>query len=305
MARVLNFGSLNVDYVYHVDHIAAPGETIASTARDVNCGGKGLNQSIALAASGAKVFHAGRIGADGGMLKELLDSKGVDTSLITLSEGPSGHAIIQVDKDGQNSIILFPGANHEIGSDKIASAFSDFGEGDTLVLQNEISGMPEIMRSAAEKGIRIVFNPSPVTPEIFNYPLELVSLFVVNEIEAAALAGTGFYPAMPDMLTKKYPNADFLLTFGTGGALFLTGGLFIKYGIHEAPAVDTTAAGDTMLGFFVGLTAGGMEPEKALELASKASAITVSRKGAAPSIPTLAEAEGCPYPYREFNIVIQ
>lgn len=302
MAKILNFGSLNVDYVYHVDHFVAPGETIASTARDVNCGGKGLNQSVALAASGAEVLHAGRIGADGRMLTDFLASAGVDTSLVSISGGPSGHAIIEVDKTGQNSIILFPGANHEIVRDNIAAALSGFGAGDYVVLQNEINGIADIMKLAAENGMKIVFNPSPVTPEIFTYPLELVSLFVVNEIEAAALAGTGFYPAMPDKLTEKYPGADFLITFGKGGSLFLTGGNYITYGIHEAPAVDTTAAGDTILGFFVGLTAGGTDVKKALEIATKAAAVTVSKKGAAPSIPTLKEALDCPYPYKAFNI---
>lgn len=302
MSRILNFGSLNVDYVYHVDHFVAPGETIASTARDVNCGGKGLNQSIALAASGATVMHAGMIGADGKMLTDLLSSAGVSTALVDISDGPSGHAIIQVDKNGQNSIILFPGANHEITPEMITCVFSHLEEGDTVVLQNEISRIPEIMTFAKTSGIRIVFNPSPVTPELFDYPLELVSLFVLNEIEAAALSGTDDFAQMPDALRERFPDADFLLTFGTHGAVFITNDTVIKYGIHKAPVVDTTAAGDTILGFFTGLTAEGMEPEKALRLATKAASVTVSRKGAAPSIPTLDEAEACDFPYVPFDL---
>ena len=114
MKRILNFGSLNLDYVYAVEHFVAPGETISSSRRDLNCGGKGLNQSIALAKAGAKVCHAGKIGSDGGRLKTLLESYGVDTAYLKESEGPNGHAIIQVDKAGQNCILLFPGSNRQI-----------------------------------------------------------------------------------------------------------------------------------------------------------------------------------------------
>ncbi len=302
MTKILNFGSLNVDYVYHVDHFVAPGETIASSARDVNCGGKGLNQSVALASCGAEVYHAGKIGSDGSMLTALLNKAGVDTSLVGISDGPSGHAIIQVDKNGQNSIILFPGSNHEINTPMISKVMESFGKSDFVVLQNEISGIAEIMKLAAAKGMKIIFNPSPITPEILTYPLELVSLFVVNEIEAAAVSGTDDFSSMPAALKQKYPNAEFLITFGTNGAVFVSGDRLVKYGIHKAPVADTTAAGDTMLGFFTGLTSKGYEPEAALKLATKASAVTVSRKGAAPSIPTLKEAEECSYPYKEFTL---
>ncbi len=302
MARILNFGSLNIDYVYHVDHFVAPGETISSFSREVNCGGKGLNQSIALAASGATVLHAGKIGPDGKILTDLLESSGVSTALVDISGGPSGHAIIQVDKNGQNSIILFSGANHEILPEMITCALDHLEPGDTIVLQNEISRIPEIMSLASALGIRIVFNPSPITPEMEDYPLELVSMFVLNEIEGEALSGTSDFSAMPDALRERFPGATFLLTFGSRGSVYVTSDRIIKYGIHKAPVVDTTAAGDTILGFFTGLTAGGTDPEKALEIATKAAAITVSRKGAAPSIPTLEEAEACPFPYVPFDL---
>ena len=314
--KILNFGSLNVDYVYNVDHFVTPGETVTSLSRQVNCGGKGLNQSIACAQSGAKVFHAGRIGADGTMLTELLASKGVDISLVKTDEGSSGHAIIEVDKNGQNSIILFPGANSRITSEQIDEALAGFGDCDFLILQNEINCLPELIKKAFEKGMLIFLNPSPITDSLFDCPLDLVHYFVLNEIECSALGGAEDPIEALGNLEKKFPKAGFLLTLGTKGAIFshtdLTEGAIvsqpgcslrrrISYGIHKAPVVDTTAAGDTILGFFVGLLSRGFMPAKALELATKAAAITVSGKGAAPSIPSFEQTFNCPYPYVPFE----
>lgn len=301
MAKILNFGSLNVDYVYHMDHFVLPGETLTSSARDVNCGGKGLNQSIAAASSGATVFHAGKIGRDGTMLTDVLNARGVDTSLVEISRGPSGHAIIQVDKTGQNSIILFPGANREIDSSSIERALENFAEGDYLILQNEISRIPEIMKAGASKGMKIVFNPSPITDDIASFPLELVDIFVLNEIEGEVLSGEKEPKDIIRVLRSKYPGALVLLTLGKNGSILAGKDVFLTYGIHSAPVVDTTAAGDTMLGFFTGLLASGIGYEEALSTATKAAAVTVSRKGAAPSIPTLEEARACTFPYVEFE----
>jgi len=299
MAKILNFGSLNVDYVYHMDHFVLPGETLTSSARDVNCGGKGLNQSIAAASSGATVFHAGKIGRDGTMLTGMLNARGVDTSLVEISGGPSGHAIIQVDKTGQNSIILFPGANREIDSSSIERALENFAEGDYLILQNEISRIPEIMKAGASRGMKIVFNPSPVTDDIASFPLELADIFVLNEIEGEVLSGEKEPKDIIRVLRSKYPGALVLLTLGKNGSILAGKDVFLTYGIHSAPVVDTTAAGDTMLGFFTGLLASGIGYEEALSTATKAAAVTVSRKGAAPSIPTLEEARACAFPYVE------
>ena len=300
MAKILNFGSLNLDYVYQVDHFVRPGETVTSVSRSVNCGGKGLNQSIALSKAGAEVWHAGRIGSDGGMLLDALASENVNTGFVFTEEGASGHAIIQVDRKGQNSIILFPGANSRIDSEMIDEALAGFSEGDYLVLQNEISRIPEIMEKAHRKGMFIVINPSPITGELLDYPLKYVSLLIVNEIEGEALSGENKPSRMLTKLRKKY-GADVLLTLGSSGAMYYGGGKVVRYGIHKAPVVDTTAAGDTMLGFFTGLLSKGYTPSDALCIASKASSITVSGKGAAASIPTLAAALECPYEYVEFK----
>ena len=300
MTKILNFGSLNLDYVYQVEHFVRPGETITSLARNVNCGGKGLNQSIALSKAGANVYHAGKIGSDGKMLEDFLDSQNVNTDFVFTGEGASGHAVIEVDSSGQNSIILYPGTNSQIDSAMIDKVLEGFSEGDYLVLQNEINNIPEIMEKAHRKGMFIVINPSPITHELLSYPLHYVSLLIVNEIEGEMLSGEKTPSGMLAALRKKY-DANILLTLGASGAMYSGGGKVIKYGIHKAPVVDTTAAGDTMLGFFTGLLSQGYKPADAPSIATKASSITVSGKGAAASIPTLAAALECPYEYVEFS----
>ena len=289
MAKILNFGSLNLDYVYAVDHFVAPGETLSSERMDVNCGGKGLNQSIALAKAGAEVSHAGKIGFDGGRLKALLESYGVDTSYLRADEGPNGHAIIQVDKEGQNCILLFPGSNRRITEDEVDSCLENFTAGDFLVLQNEINLIPYIMEKAHERGLFIVFNPSPITEDILSFPLEKVDLFILNEIEGKAISGEDEPEMILSKLHEKYPNAKILLTLGEEGSFYFDGEKKYYQSIFKVKAVDTTAAGDTTTGYFVAGLAAGEAPEEVLERAARASAITVTRHGAAESIPNKEE----------------
>ena len=288
--KVLNFGSLNIDMVYSVDHVVRPGETTASAELRYFCGGKGLNQSVALARAGAEVSHAGCVGADGGRLISLLRDNGVDTSLVTKSESPSGHAIIQVDRDGQNSILLFGGANMEITPEQIENAVGNFSAGGRLFLQNEINGISEIIGAAHERGLEIVFNPSPFGAEILSYPLENIDWFVVNETEAEELTGETEPEKILGAFSQKFPRASVLLTLGADGAFCRTkdGTFYCK--IFSVPVVDTTAAGDTFLGFFFAML-DRFGAERALKIASAASAVAVSRPGASASIPTLDEVK--------------
>lgn len=158
--KILNFGSLNLDYVYGVEHFVMAGETISSSSRDTFCGGKGLNQSVALAKAGGNVFHAGNIGAEGGMLRDMLESAGVDTHLTKEVGVPTGHAIIQVNKKGNNCIILFGGANQQITSAQTDATLAEFSAGDYLILQNEVNMLAEIIDKAYAKGMVIFLNPS-------------------------------------------------------------------------------------------------------------------------------------------------
>ena len=290
--KILNFGSLNIDYVYHVPHFLRPGETLSSTAREVFCGGKGLNQSIALARAGAKVFHAGKIGAqDGEMLLEMLQQNGVETRFLARSAGASGHAMIQVDPEGGNCILLYGGANQEITQAFADKVLSQFEAGDVLLLQNEISALPYIMEKAHEIGMRIFLNPSPMNETISALPLAWVDTFLLNEIEAADLCGDGPDAVLLDRLTERYPDAAIVLTLGARGVRYGKGRLRLKHPIFSVPVVDTTAAGDTFTGYFIASVVSGHSPQEALQIASKASALAVGKKGAAPSIPYIAQVE--------------
>ena len=159
--RILNFGSLNLDYVYQVDHFVQPGETLSAQSRAVKAGGKGLNQSVALSRAGAAVCHAGCFGADGVVLKDLLEENGVDTAFLLPVPEAQGHTVIQVSPEGENCILLYGGSNRCIPEEHIRRVLGSFSRGDWLVLQNEINSLPLIVELASARGLQIVLNPSP------------------------------------------------------------------------------------------------------------------------------------------------
>ena len=213
--RVVNFGSLNIDYVYRVDHFVQPGETMSAQSLQIQCGGKGLNQSIAAARAGGTVSHAGKIGGDGTVLTDILRKSGVDTDFVTVGDGPSGHAGIQVDPSGQNCILLFGGCNQEITHEEIDRVLARFQAGDYLILQNEINGLDYLMTQAARRGLRIVFNPSPIDVSISRLPLGEAWLLIFNEIEGAALAGCDEEEDIINTLRRRWPRCRLLLTLGS------------------------------------------------------------------------------------------
>lgn len=288
--RILNYGSLNIDYVYSVPHFVKAGETLAACRLTVHDGGKGLNQSLALARAGAQVYHAGKVGKGADRLPALLRASGVDTSHLVSSGCDNGHAIIQVDDRGSNCILLYPGSNHAITTDEIDACLASFGEGDCLLLQNETNQIPYLIDRAYEQGLFIALNPSPITQELFAYPLNKISLFICNEIEGAALAGTDEPEQILSRLRVQYPAARVLLTLGEKGALYADGRRpVLRQTIFPVRTVDTTAAGDTFTGYFLAAMAAGKPAEEGLREAAMASSIAVSRPGAAPSIPCAQE----------------
>lgn len=291
MSRILNIGSINIDHVYRVPHFVQPGETLNSLSLTDFPGGKGLNQSVALALAGGDVAHAGKVGPDGADMVEVLRRAGVDVSLMDDGGSATGHAIIQVNEKGQNCILLHRGANFELDEAFVARALAGYGQGDILVLQNEVGLLPAIMEAAHQKGMRIAFNPSPIGPEIDECPLEYVNWFLLNEIEGAALSGENDHAKVLDAMAAKYPNAAIVLTVGKDGVLYKSGDERLRHGIYNVKVVDTTAAGDTFTGFFIGLTAQDYLAAEALRLASVASSIAVSRAGASVSVPTLQEVQ--------------
>lgn len=287
--KILNFGSMNIDHVYQVDEFVRQGETIPASSYDIFAGGKGLNQSIALAKAGAEVYHAGNIGEDGDILLAALKAAGVNTQYIRRCSGPSSHTIIQVDANGNNCIIVYSGENLKITDEYIDCVLRDFSGEDYLILQNEIDNIARIMEKAKEKGLIIVFNPSPINENIYNYPLYLVDYFILNEHEGFALTDTSEPDEICIRLIEKYPKAKVILTLGEKGSIYRDSKQYIKQEAFPAEVVDTTAAGDTFTGYFFASVTAGKNETEALRIASKAAAITITRMGAAGSIPTLAE----------------
>lgn len=390
---VLNFGSLNIDHVYRIASIVRPGETAATDSYQVFAGGKGANQSAALAKAEAMVTHAGRLGADGRWLAEKLYRAGVLTRHIEIDDHqPSGHAVIQVDAQGQNAIFLFAGTNRQITDAQISRVLDDCEPGTVVLLQNEINGVGKIIDEAHRRGLWVTFNPAPFTPEVLAYPLEKVDLLIVNQTEAQGLAGLADPTddlATLKALAGKFPLAEIIMTLGSGGSYYLRGnrpipmpvgldaddtpisvntrpntpahfdaksdkgmdlgvllverqvitprqlmaaiitqakaqpllaledvvwkmGLATHQVVSQATAaqrgldhydltqpihipaskvevVDTTAAGDTLIGYFLAFKLEGKPIEDSLRLATIAAGICCSRAGAMDAIPTRAE----------------
>jgi ribokinase len=289
--KVLNFGSLNYDHVYEVDHFTQPKETQSSLSYIRNFGGKGLNQSIALAKAGMDVYHAGKVGSDGQDFIDYLNRYNVKTDyLLKDNSEATGHAIIEICK-GQNRIILHGGANQSIGEKQIDEVLSHFDAGDVLLVQNEISSMAYLIAKAHEKGMIVAFNTAPMNEKVFTYPLDLVDIFIVNEIEGAGLAEveSDDIDVVIAGLREKYPFKKIVLTVGEKGSYYIEKDTLIHQDIYKADVVDTTAAGDTFTGFFLASYFQDGNVVKALDLAARASGITVQGKGAAQSIPDISQ----------------
>lgn len=295
--KVLCFGSLNIDYTYKVDHFVKKGETLSSDALQVFSGGKGLNQSTALAKAGVDTYHAGAIGEDGRFLLKQLQDAGVNTSCVAVLEDVrSGNAIIQNDKEGDNCILLYGGANQSITKDQVDAVLGQFEEEDFIVLQNEINELAYIVEQAHARKMKIVLNPSPMNEKILKLPLGYVDYFLLNEIEAGQILGedTGAGldgKKLAEKLLAKFPSSAVVLTMGGDGSIYMDEKETILQSAYKVQAVDTTAAGDTFTGFFIGGIIRGLSVKESMDMASKAAAIAVTRQGAAPSIPLLKEVE--------------
>lgn len=287
--KILNFGSINIDYVYGVPHFVKPAETIASTSYQVFMGGKGCNQSVALAKAGVQVYHAGAIGEDGVWIKNQLNDWGVNVDFLTVSDGPTGHAIIQVEPNGQNAIIIHGGANQSIHSAQIHHVLQNFEKGDILLVQNEINALPELLLAASERGLKIFFNPAPMSASVFELPLETIDVFIINEVEGEELTNRNTAEGILEKMAEQFPNAATLLTLGEKGARYQHASEMKSINAKKVKAIDTTAAGDTFIGYFLANWALGETLDTCLQKATQASAICVTRAGGAVSIPSKEE----------------
>jgi ribokinase len=283
---VINIGSMNIDHVYTVEHFVKPGETLHSQRLELHPGGKGLNQSIALAKAGVEVKHAGLIGNGGAYLKEELENYSVNVDWIRDVEGQNGHSMIQVQPDGQNSIVLYGGSNMKFTQAFIDDVLSHAHPEDVVLLQNEINDIPHIIEEAKRHGLRVVFNAAPCTEAAKDYPLHLLDLLIINEVEGAMLSGETNFDAVLETLRQRCPNTGIVLTLGSGGVFFGD-----KNGIIKVPActvtnvIDTTSAGDTFTGYMMSQWLKGQPIKDCLELACIASAVCIQRPGSSTSIP--------------------
>lgn len=287
--KIYNIGSANVDYVYQVPHFVRPGETLSASSMQVFPGGKGLNQSVALGKAGAQVVHCSLVGESDGWLIEMLRDAKVDTTYTEAISSPSGHAIIQVDEKGQNCILLFAGANHCFTPELFAQVLENAQAGDILLVQNEINGLAELFEIAHQKQMQIALNPSPFQESLLQLPLQYVTYWILNETEGKGFTGKEDFADILDALYANYPHSNVILTAGKDGAYFRNAKERLFVPAQKVQAVDTTAAGDTFTGYFLAMIAKGENVETAMQIATKAAAITVSRKGAAVSIPLVNE----------------
>ncbi len=289
--KVLNFGSMNLDYVYAVDHMVQPGETQSSQGMEIFLGGKGFNQSAALAKAGVPVYQAGQIGEDGKIFLETAKELGIHAEYIKVWDGKTGHAIIQVDKNGQNCILLYGGGNRGITREMVDEVLAEFEQGDIVLLQNEINELDYIIEKAYDKGMQIYLNPSPFDKALDACDLSKVACFLLNEIEGAQISGETEPEKIVDAILSKYENAKIVLTLGGEGSMYADKDKRCRQPIVKVEAIDTTAAGDTFTGYFIAGVLGNMTVEDTLRMCATASAIAVSRRGATPSIPYMHEVK--------------
>lgn len=289
--KLLNFGSLNLDYVYHVPDFVQPGETLAAKRRDVIAGGKGLNQSLAAAKAGVQLFHAGCIGSGGEKLKLLLEKNGVDISYIERTDEIQGHAVIQVTDQGENAIILYGGSNQTVTESYVTQILSHFGKGDILLMQNEISCVFSLIDRAFERGMKIVLNPSPMDGKMKTVDFGKISWLLVNEVEMYQLTGEKNPDKVAERLLGKHPRLGLLVTLGKKGSVCYKEGRRHVQDAVEAAAVDTTAAGDTYTGYFIAGLLQKKTIAESMKQAAYAAALCVMKRGASESIPAAEEVK--------------
>jgi ribokinase len=289
-----NFGSINLDHVYRVPHLVQPGETLASHHYRLGLGGKGANQSLAMARAGASLCHWGRLGRNDAWARDHLALAGIDVSGLQLVDEPSGHAVIQVDDRGENAIILFPGANHGFDAEGLDALLATTRAGDWLLAQNECNALAELMTRAAERGLNIAFNPAPMSDSVRDLPLSRCRLLFVNRGEAARLVGRDEgTPAetLLDALLAAHPDCETVLTLGGEGAWYQYRGQRLHQPALPVKAVDTTAAGDIFIGYYLAAIQAELPVADCLARAATAAALGVQRPGAADSIPQGDEVE--------------
>ncbi|UEP49712.1 ribokinase [Burkholderia ambifaria] len=300
--RVTVVGSLNMDLVVRAPRLPLPGETLAGHAYAQAAGGKGGNQAVAAARLGAQVTMIGCVGADahGAALRAGLEAEGIDCArLATSAAASTGVALIVVDDASQNTIVIVAGGNGEVTPETVARHEAALAATDVLICQLETP--PDAVFAALSAGRRlgrtVVLNPAPAVAPLPGGWLPLVDYLIPNEVEAAALTGLPVRnPAEAEVAARMLQAGgarNVLITLGARGVLALPpDGATRHYPAPVVHAIDTTAAGDTFIGGFAARLAAGEDVDTAIRFAQRAAALSVTRAGAQPSIPTLAELAG-------------
>lgn len=289
VARVAVIGSINMDLVVATEALPRPGETVLGRELHRFGGGKGANQAIAAARMGATVAMVGRVGDDdfGRALLGAIRADGIDVSAVGRVDEPTGTALITVDADGTNTIVVVPGANGTLGSAHVEAARQTIEASDAVLLQLEVPIEANVTaaRIARQAGVAVFLNPSPVAP-LPNELLGSVSYLVLNETELARLAGSS---AEPSALLERGVHAV-VLTLGERGARLISGSGERAVEPYRVDPIDSTAAGDAFLGALAATASEhGIEP--ALRFAAAAGALATTRWGAQLSLPTRAEVD--------------
>ncbi|OUD09685.1 ribokinase [Marivivens niveibacter] len=282
---VWNLGSINTDIIVSVPHIPAPGETLASTGRQVFLGGKGANMSVAAARAGVHVRHIGAVTADTRWTRDRLMEYGVDTRHIAEIDCDPAQAFIMVAEDGENAIVLQPGANARISSDQIKSALSEAAVGDWIVTQNETNGQAEALKLGKDMGLKVAYAAAPFDANAVSAVLPFIDFLILNEIEMAQLT---------DALGKQAEDLGIetvIITMGGKGSVLVENGARTEIPAINVKPVDTTGAGDTFTGYVLACLDRGMPVQQAMQVATKAGALMVTRQGTADVIPDLAEVQ--------------
>lgn len=276
------FGSINVDHVHRVTHFPTAGETLSDEGYNVGLGGKGANQAIAAARSLAETRFIGAIGKDGAWTLDLLQSAGVDTNGIAILDAATGHAVIYVDPRGENTIVIHGGANRALTQRHIDDVLKQSKPGDWFLTQNETNLVAENIASAKVRGLKTAYSAAPFDSAATEAVLPHLDLLAVNEGEATALRShLGHEPDVPILVTTLGEKGVVITERSTDTATTLPA--------YKVTPVDTTGAGDTFIGTFIGALDQGADLTAAARTASAAAAISVTRPGAADAIPTSAE----------------
>jgi ribokinase len=286
-------GSAMIDLTAYATVIPAPGQTLEGDLFTTGFGGKGANQAVIAAHCGAEVHFVGKLGRDlfGDSIAENFKKLGIDSEYVERSDTPNGVAHIWVDSNGENRIIIIPGANHEIESKKAIEAIESIAGLAVVVAQCEIKQEVTLaaFSAAKKRGCVTILNPAPYQP-LSKELLAVTDWIIPNETEFKELHGQA--PTSDDVLKSFRPGKNSIVTLGSEGAVLITSdGDLTRMSAPKVNAVDTTGAGDAFVGVFAFGLASGKNPEDAMKLGVKVASMSVTRKGAQSSYPSQAEIE--------------